>query len=128
MITKPIIRKFLTECDLAPEGERNMLRAAHLLQSASMTLNSPLKTAKDRIETITVYPGDLIPWLTVGMFAGLRPEEAKRLEWQDIDFRRKHIDLPARKAKGRKRRIIPAGAELDRVVGALPSSERGGES
>jgi site-specific recombinase XerD len=26
MITKPIIRKFLTERGLAPEGERNMLR------------------------------------------------------------------------------------------------------
>jgi len=153
MITKPIIRKFLTECDLAPEGERNMLRnisvlfswavdhhylaenpcagikvkeeaneepvrilaikeAGHLLKSALTTLSATLKTAKDRIETITVYPGDLIPWLTVGMFAGLRPEEAKRLEWQDIDFRRKHIDLPARKAKGRKRRIIPLEPNL----------------
>jgi integrase len=77
-----------------------------------MTLSRSLKTAKDRIATITVYPGDLTPWLTVGMFAGLRPEEAKRLEWLDIDFGRKHIDLPARKAKGRKRRIIPLEPNL----------------
>jgi hypothetical protein len=33
MVTRPIIRKFLTECDLAPEGERNMLRNISVLFS-----------------------------------------------------------------------------------------------
>jgi hypothetical protein len=41
--------------------------AEYLLKSASTTLSLPLKTGKDRIETITVRPGDLIPWLTVGI-------------------------------------------------------------
>jgi integrase len=152
-ITKPMIRKFLTDCDLRSEGERNMLRnisvlfswavdhhyltenpcfgikvereetdepvrilsikeAEHLLKSASTMLNLPLKTGKDRIETITVRPGDLIPWLTVGMFAGVRPDEAKRLEWQNIDFERQHIDLPAKIAKDHRRRIIPMEPNL----------------
>lgn len=152
-ITKPIIRKFLSDCDLKPEGERNMLRnisvlfswavdhqyltenpcsgikveaeksdepvriltikeAEHLLKSASTALSLPLKTGKDRIETITVQPGDLIPWLTVGMFAGVRPDEAKLLEWHDIDFGRRHIDLPAKIAKDHQRRIIPMEPNL----------------
>ena len=86
--------------------------AERLLKAASTTLALPLKTGKGRIETITVRPGDLIPWLTVGMFAGVRPDEAKRLEWQHIDFQRQHIDLPAKIAKDHRRRIIPMEPNL----------------
>ena len=148
-----MMRKFLSHCDLKPQGERNMLRnisvlfswavdhqyltenpcsgikvqaeksdepvriltikeAEHLLKSALTTLSLPLKTGKDRIEIITVQPGDLIPWLTVGMFAGIRPDEAKLLEWHDIDFGRRHIDLPAKIAKDHQRRIIPMEPNL----------------
>jgi hypothetical protein len=56
---------------------------------------------------ITVHPGDLIPWLTMGLFAGIRPDETLRLDWEEIDFEGRQIDLPAKKAKGRTRRIIP---------------------
>ncbi len=38
---------------------------------------------------------DMVPILAVGCFAGVRPDESARLEWQMIDFDRKHIDLPA---------------------------------
>jgi integrase len=152
-ITQTMVRKFLSDCDLNPEGERNMLRnisvlfswavdhqylkenpcsgikveaqksdepvrilsikeAEHLLKSALTTLSLPLKTGKERIEKITVQPGDLIPWITVGMFAGVRPEEAKLLEWHHIDFGRRHIDLPAKIAKDHQRRIIPMEPNL----------------
>ena len=75
-----------------------------LLTAASQQIKIRPKPSEDEI---TVLPGELLSWLTVGLFCGLRPDEAKRLEWNDIDFEKRHIDLPAAKAKGRSRRIIP---------------------
>ncbi|MBU3665189.1 MAG: hypothetical protein FGM15_04830 [Chthoniobacterales bacterium] len=59
---------------------------------------------------------ELTPWVAVGLFAGLRPEEAKRLAWEDIDFDARHIDLPAIKAKGRTRRIVPFLGEIEKWI------------
>ncbi len=59
-------------------------------------------TGKGRPSIVTVYPGDLIPYLAVGLWAGVRPEESIRMGWQDIDFERKHIDLPAKITKDHK--------------------------
>jgi integrase len=84
----------------------------HLLELAQMELQATLKVGKTKISVIKVYPGDLIPWFVLGLFAGLRPEETVRLDWADIDFGRRQIDLPARKAKGRTRRIIPMEPNL----------------
>ena len=46
------------------------------------------------------------------LFAGIRPDETLRLDWEDIDFERRQIDLPAKKTKGRTRRIIPMEPNL----------------
>jgi integrase len=78
----------------------------HLLELAQMNLQATLKVGKTKMSVIKVYPGELVPWLVLGLFAGLRPEETVRLDWADIDFDCRQIDLPAKKAKGRTRRII----------------------
>ncbi len=70
-----------------------------LLDLALTEIKEPLRVAKGKVSIISVHPGDLIPWLTIGLFAGVRPDETLRLDWGDIDFERKHIDLPAAKAK-----------------------------
>ena len=49
---------------------------------------------------------DMVPILAVGCFAGVRPDESARLEWQMIDFDRKHIDLPAAITKDGQRRLL----------------------
>jgi integrase len=56
--------------------------------------------------SLTVAPMDMIPVLTVGCFAGVRPEESARLTWGMVDFKRKHIDLPAEITKDGDRRIV----------------------
>jgi hypothetical protein len=45
--------------------------------------------------SILIPPMDMVPNITVGCFAGVRPYESVRMEWEMIDFDRKHIDLPA---------------------------------
>jgi len=84
----------------------------HLLHLAHQELQATLKVGKTKKSLIKVHPGELVPWLVLGLFAGLRPEETRRLDWGDVDFDRRQIDLPAKKAKGRMRRIVPMEPNL----------------
>lgn len=45
-------------------------------------------------------------YLAIGMFAGLRPEEIDRLEWQHVDLETATIRVKAANAKDRDRRIV----------------------
>jgi integrase len=56
--------------------------------------------------SLTIPSMDMIPVITVGCFAGVRPEESARLTWDMVDFKRKHIDLPAEITKDGKRRLV----------------------
>lgn len=86
--------------------------AKKLLALAQQPLEAHLKVGKDKVSLIKVEPGELIPWLTLGMYAGLRPEETKRLDWSAIDFNQKQIIVPASVAKGRMERPIPLEPNL----------------
>jgi integrase len=56
--------------------------------------------------SITVPPMNLAPIITLGCFGGVRPEESARMTWDMVDFKRKHIDLPADITKAGERRIV----------------------
>ena len=62
--------------------------------------------------SILVPPMDMVPIIMVGCFAGVRPDESARLEWEMIDFDRKHIDLPAAITKDGERRIVDMSDNL----------------
>jgi integrase len=55
---------------------------------------------------------DVLPMLAIGAFAGLREAEIQRLDWNEIDFARGHIEVKAAKAKSARRRIVPIQANL----------------
>ena len=56
--------------------------------------------------SLTVPPMDMVPIIAVGCFGGVRPEESARMTWDMVDFKRKHIDLPAEITKDGDRRIV----------------------
>ena len=56
--------------------------------------------------SISLSPMDLAPIITVGCFGGIRPEESARMPWDMVDFKRRHIDLPADITKAGERRIV----------------------
>lgn len=62
--------------------------------------------------SLAVPPMDMIPILTVGCFAGIRPDESARMTWEMVDFKRKHIDLPAEITKDGDRRIVDISDNL----------------
>ena len=49
----------------------------------------------------------MIPFLTLGAFAGIRHAEIQRLEWQDVRFEDGIIEIGASKAKTASRRLVP---------------------
>ena len=52
----------------------------------------------------------LVPYLALGIFAGIRPEEIKRLVWEDIQV--DEIVIRSTKAKTRKRRLVAVSPNL----------------
>jgi integrase/recombinase XerD len=51
-------------------------------------------------------------WLAIGMFAGLRPSEIDRLEWQNVDLTTATIRVKAATAKDRDRRVVEMAPNL----------------
>jgi len=49
---------------------------------------------------------DLVPWLAIALFAGLRSAELDRLTWSDVKFAHDRIEVPAAKAKTAQRRLV----------------------
>lgn len=49
----------------------------------------------------------LIPFLTLGAFAGIRHAEIQRLDWKDIHFDAGIVEIRAAKAKTASRRTVP---------------------
>jgi len=66
--------------------------------------------------SLLVPPLDLIPIMSLGCFAGVRPEESARMTWEMIDFKKKHIDLPANITKDGNRRIVEMSANLLKLL------------
>jgi hypothetical protein len=52
----------------------------------------------------------LLPTVSLCLLAGLRPEEARRLEWANVG--EEFIEVPGHKAKTRRRRLVPLTAQL----------------
>jgi integrase len=58
------------------------------------------------LQAATRIAPDVLPMLAIGAFAGLRDAEIKRLEWNEVDLARRHIEVKAAKAKSARRRIV----------------------
>jgi integrase len=132
-VSRTDIEKFLAARDVAGRTRNNFLRNIGTLCRFAKARKY---VSKDHdgiagIERDTVVGGDIAIFtpdeirvllesasaevvcaVAVGAFAGLRSEEIKRLEWSDIDFGKKHIQVQAKNAKTRSRRLIPLRANL----------------
>jgi len=49
---------------------------------------------------------DLRAYVTLGMFAGIRPEELARLTWDAVSIEDRHVIISGRRAKTRARRVV----------------------
>lgn len=51
-------------------------------------------------------PAELIPYVAIGAFAGLRRAELERLDWREVDAQGGLIEVTAKKAKSARRRFV----------------------
>ena len=64
-----------------------------------------------------------LPWLTLALFAGVRPEEADKITWEAIDLDRGVVTVDSLTSKVRNRRIVhlkPVAVAWLRLKGDLP--------
>ena len=72
----------------------------------------------------------LVPYLAIGIFAGLRPEnELGRLDWSNINLKPKSrkIIVEGKHAKRRKKRAVPISDNLAAWLETVPEAERTGK-
>ena len=69
-------------------------------------VRSVLKAALDYKE------GVLVPYMALGLFAGLRPAELERIRWKNIDLAARLITVRGDAAKMRKRRTVEISENL----------------
>ena len=55
---------------------------------------------------------EILPFFAIGLFAGLRVAELQRLEWSEVDFKDKLINVAAHKAKTAQARWVPMTENL----------------
>ena len=66
----------------------------------------------EEMERLLRAGGDLVPFLALGAFAGLRHAEILRLDWQEVDLEGGHIEVKAQKSKTGSRRLVPIADNL----------------
>ncbi len=64
-------------------------------------------TPAEMTEILTAAKAEMIPWLAIAGFAGLRTAEIQRLDWSEVNLAERHIQITASKAKTAARRLAP---------------------
>jgi integrase len=129
MATSPIRLSILTLFNFA--------RARSYLPKRIATEAEHVAKAKDRGGAIQIFQpkqlADLFGmvdeeaklYFAIGAFTGLRSAEIIRLEWEDVNFERGHIQVAKDKAKTATRRLVPIQPNLAMWLAPYRSKTRG---
>jgi integrase len=63
-------------------------------------------------EILTAARPEIIPWLAIAAFAGLRNAELQRLDWNEVNLTERYIEVTAAKSKTASRRLVPISDNL----------------
>ncbi len=92
---------FAVDCNYAVTNPAMRAAKAKVVGEAPGILS--ISEAARLLETATP---DVLPYLAIGLFAGLRPAEIDRLDWSEIDFESSLIEVKAAKSKTAQRRFV----------------------
>jgi integrase len=63
-------------------------------------------TVEQTARLLESAPAELVPYIAIGAFAGLRRAELERLDWKEVDLQSNLIEVAAAKAKSARRRFV----------------------
>jgi integrase len=132
-VTGDLIEDFLQSLKLSARSRNNFIRAIRTLVEFAIRKRylpkdweelDALERHTEASETIALFtPGELrtilartriemIPFITLGAFAGLRHAELTRLDWDAVDLESGYVTVDAAKAKTKARRLVPISDNL----------------
>ena len=65
-----------------------------------------LERERGRVALLETASPELLPYIAIGLFAGLRRAELERLDWSEIDFESGLIEVTAQNSKTAQRRFV----------------------
>jgi integrase len=95
-----LLRDRATEADLLPRVKDNGTEI-EIFPSAEFA------------KLIAKADANVVPFLAIGAFTGLRHAELLRLEWEDVRFDQGFVEVKAKKAKTAQRRLVPIQSNLE---------------
>jgi len=141
-VSTEIIDDYLTAQDVAAQTKLHYRRALHQVFGFAVQLRAaPSNPVKDAMKPkvkhdepgvltpnqlaklLTAADDDTLPGLAISFFAGLRRSEIERLDWSEIDFDEKLIEIKAGKAKTAQRRFVPISSNLKKWLTPLAKHE-----
>ena len=69
----------------------------------------------------------LLPYLVLGLFCGIRPEELQRLNWDEVDMEEQTVIVMGRSAKTRQRRVVDLSENAVKWLELVPKEDRSGK-
>ena len=131
-VTPDAVRRWLAGLELSPISKGNFHRNCSAVFSyalhAELVTDNPFRKVKkpavevkDGVDVFTpaematllkVADVSWLPALAIGGFAGVRPEELRRLDWCEVDLKAGLITVMATKSKTRKKRHVTIAPTL----------------
>jgi integrase len=131
-VTSDAVRRWIMALPVADITRGNFHRNCSAVFSYAMNaelvtenpfrkVKKPTVETKDGVEVFT--PAQMaallkaadptwLPALAIGGFAGLRPEELRRLDWDEVDMKAGFIEVKASKSKTGQRRLVTISKNL----------------
>ncbi|PYI86183.1 MAG: hypothetical protein DME26_09545 [Verrucomicrobia bacterium] len=81
-------------------------------------------TPQEIANFLTYSRQEMVPFLAIGAFAGLRSAEIERLDWSEIHLVERFIEVKAAKSKTASRRVVPMTENLAKWL--APHAEKEG--
>ena len=69
-------------------------------------------TVDETVRLLENAPANVVPYIAIGAFAGLRRSELERLDWNEVDLESNLIEVTAKNAKSARRRFVPIQPNL----------------
>jgi integrase len=84
----------------------NPVEGVKLFESSKMNIKAPSPLSPEQmVALINACTPEILPFVVIGGFGGLRAEERHQLLWEHV--KENHVDLPAAISKTGRRRLIP---------------------